>query len=223
MAPGIADIEGSHQGHDVVPVKSAVNYFKARGFPATFASGIYDNIKPTPNPILYVGSTKETGANRVVFGEAVNGVLDKLSKEEAARKVMVIDSKFISFARDVRSDTYPQVTWKGLLVLRLSIKNTLKSSSHLVSWNVAIFLQVRKTIASFCNWCNSLISQLPVSVSTKTNSVSSPLFLHSWRWLFLRLPWHVSTTAMCFVIFRTLAVRCLSCFYQHRVLSYISF
>ena len=43
-------------------------------------------------PYLYIGSTKEVGANRVVFGEAVNLVLDKLSKEEAAKKVMVIDS-----------------------------------------------------------------------------------------------------------------------------------
>jgi hypothetical protein len=41
----------------------------------------------------YLGSTKEVGANRVVFGEAVNLVLDKLSLEEAASKVMVIDSK----------------------------------------------------------------------------------------------------------------------------------
>jgi transketolase C-terminal domain/subunit len=41
---------------------------------------------------MYQGSTKEKGANRVVFGEAVNLVLDGLSKEEAASKVMVIDS-----------------------------------------------------------------------------------------------------------------------------------
>jgi len=92
MAPGVADIQGSTHGHDVVPVKAAMNYLKARGYPDNFGSSIYDNIKPTPNPILYVGSTKELGANRVVFGDAVNGVLDKLTKEEAAKKVMVIDS-----------------------------------------------------------------------------------------------------------------------------------
>lgn len=92
MAPGVADIQGSTHGHDVVPVKAAINYFKARGYPDDFASSIYNNIKPTPNPIIYQGSTKETGANRVVFGEAVNKVLDTLSREEAAKKVMVIDS-----------------------------------------------------------------------------------------------------------------------------------
>ncbi|KAI6099724.1 thiamine diphosphate-binding protein [Pisolithus sp. B1] len=74
MAPGIPDIEGSTHGHDVIP------------------GDILLNIKPTAIPYLYIGSTKEVGANRVVFGEAVNLVLDKLSKEEAAEKVMVIDS-----------------------------------------------------------------------------------------------------------------------------------
>ena len=92
MAPGIADIEGSPHGHDVIPVKSAVKYLQARGFSDLVS--IYDNIKPVPNPILYIGSTKELGANRVVFGEAVSAVLDKLGKEEAAKKVMVIDSMF---------------------------------------------------------------------------------------------------------------------------------
>ncbi|KAI5998764.1 thiamine diphosphate-binding protein [Pisolithus albus] len=92
MAPGIPDIEGSTHGHDVIPVKSALKYFEARGYPSNLAGDILLNIKPAAIPYLYVGSTKEVGANRVVFGEAVNLVLDKLSKEEAAKKVMVIDS-----------------------------------------------------------------------------------------------------------------------------------
>ncbi|PPQ83489.1 hypothetical protein CVT25_006979 [Psilocybe cyanescens] len=90
MAPGIPDIEGSSHGHDVIPVPSAIKYLEKRGL-SSFKS-IYDDIKPVPNPYLYVGSTKEVGANRVIFGEAVNMVLDTLSKEEAAKKVMVIDS-----------------------------------------------------------------------------------------------------------------------------------
>ena len=90
MAPGIPDIEGTSHGHDVIPVKSAAKYLQARGY-SDFVS-IYDNIKPVPNRYLYIGSTKEVGANRVVFGEAVSAVLDKLGKEEAAKKVMVIDS-----------------------------------------------------------------------------------------------------------------------------------
>ncbi|KAJ8692301.1 hypothetical protein PTI98_009628 [Pleurotus ostreatus] len=92
MAPGIADIQGSSHGHDVIPVKSAISYLASRGYPDSMAGGILNNIKATPSPIIYTGSTKEVGANRVVFGEAVNLVLDKLGKEEAAKKVMVIDT-----------------------------------------------------------------------------------------------------------------------------------
>ncbi|KJA20577.1 hypothetical protein HYPSUDRAFT_203714 [Hypholoma sublateritium FD-334 SS-4] len=90
MAPGIPDIEGSTHGHDVIPIKSAVKYLEKRGL-SSFTS-FYDSIKPTPSPYLYIGSSKEVGANRVVFGEAVNLVLDKFPKEENAKKVMVIDS-----------------------------------------------------------------------------------------------------------------------------------
>jgi len=43
-------------------------------------------------PYLYEGSSKDNNANRVVFGEAVSDVLDTLTKEEAAEKVLVIDS-----------------------------------------------------------------------------------------------------------------------------------
>ncbi|PSR74242.1 hypothetical protein PHLCEN_2v9986 [Hermanssonia centrifuga] len=92
MAPGVADIEGTPHGHDVIPVKAALKYFEARGYPPNMAGDILNNIKPNAVPYLYIGSTKEVGATRVIFGEAVNQVLDKISKEEAAAKVMVIDS-----------------------------------------------------------------------------------------------------------------------------------
>ncbi|KAJ7589970.1 thiamine diphosphate-binding protein [Mycena floridula] len=91
MAPGVPDIEGSTHGHDVIPVKGAVAYFKHRGYSDDFTKILVD-MKAAPTPFTYKGSSKETGANRVVFGEAVNLVLDGLSKEEAAKKVMVIDS-----------------------------------------------------------------------------------------------------------------------------------
>ncbi|KAJ3556138.1 hypothetical protein NM688_g2190 [Phlebia brevispora] len=92
MAPGVADIEGTTHGHDVIPVKAALKYFEARGYAPNVAGDILNNIKPSAVPYLYIGSTKEVGANRVIFGEAVNAVLDKIGKEEAAKKVMVIDS-----------------------------------------------------------------------------------------------------------------------------------
>ena len=94
MAVGVPDIEGTIHAHDVIPVKSAEKYLAGRGY--SNLTGVYDAIKPVPNPYLYIGSTKELGANRVVFGEAVNMVLDTLSKEEAAAKVLVIDSAYLS-------------------------------------------------------------------------------------------------------------------------------
>jgi len=90
MAPGIVDIQGTSHGHDVIPVKSAVNYLKSRGYPDF--TDLYADMKAVGINYTHIGCTKELGANRVVFGEAVNLVLDKLSKEDAAEKVMVIDS-----------------------------------------------------------------------------------------------------------------------------------
>jgi hypothetical protein len=95
MAPGVPDIEGTAKGHDVIPVKGALSYFRNRQYPeATYKAieNIYSSMKPTSNPYIHIGSTKEVEANRVVFGDAVNLVLDGLSKEAAAKKVMVIDS-----------------------------------------------------------------------------------------------------------------------------------
>lgn len=91
MAPGIEGIEGETHAHDVVPVDIARKYLTKRGYSAE-SLAFYDQIKATGNPHQYMGSTKDKGGNRVIFGEAVNAVLDGLSKEEAAKRVMVIDS-----------------------------------------------------------------------------------------------------------------------------------
>ncbi|KAL4930415.1 thiamine diphosphate-binding protein [Aspergillus undulatus] len=91
MAPGIEDIEGKTHAHDVVPVAVAKKYLTKRGY-SEESLAFYDQIKATGNPHQYLGSTKDKAGNRVIFGEAVNSVLDGLSKEEAQRRVMVIDS-----------------------------------------------------------------------------------------------------------------------------------
>lgn len=108
MAPGVPDIEGSSHGHDVISVKAAIKYLEKRGF--SHLTSIYNDIKPRSNPYLYIGSTKDVGANRVVFGEAVNKVLDGLSKEEAAKKIMVIDSesRLFSFETFKMSSSLPR-------------------------------------------------------------------------------------------------------------------
>ena len=93
MAPGVEGIEGTTHGHDVIPVKAALKYFENKSYEGI--PEILNNIKPTPSPYLFVGS-KDFVANRAQFGEAVNAVLDKMSKEEAQKRIMVIDSACIS-------------------------------------------------------------------------------------------------------------------------------
>ena len=90
MAPGIKGLEGTTHAHDVIPVKNATAYLEERGY-----NKAAEKIKAiTPNSLayLYSGSTKEKFANRVIFGESVVAVLEALSKEEAKKRVLVIDS-----------------------------------------------------------------------------------------------------------------------------------
>ena len=90
MAPGIKGLEGSTHAHDVIPVKIASEYLKERGYDKAVEK--LQAITPNSLAYLYTGSTQEKFANRVIFGEAVVSVLEALSKEEAKRRVLVIDS-----------------------------------------------------------------------------------------------------------------------------------
>ncbi|KAF8344751.1 thiamine diphosphate-binding protein [Amanita rubescens] len=93
MAPGIEGIEGSTHGHDVIPVKAAIKYLQGRGYGNQLnLETYYQGFKAAPFSYAYKGASEKLGANRVVFGEAVNLVLDQFSPEENAKKVMVIDS-----------------------------------------------------------------------------------------------------------------------------------
>jgi transketolase len=91
MAAGIEGIEGECHAHDVITVDIARKYLTKRGY-SKEQLAFYDEIKPGANPHTYKGCTKDKGSNRTIFGDAVNGILDGLSKEEAKRRVMVIDS-----------------------------------------------------------------------------------------------------------------------------------
>ncbi|KAJ5621324.1 hypothetical protein N7528_006107 [Penicillium herquei] len=91
MAVGIEDIEGETHAHDVITVDVARKYLTKRGY-SKEQLAFYDEIKGRSNPHQYLGTSKDKGANRSIFGEAVNSILDGLSKEDAARRVMVIDS-----------------------------------------------------------------------------------------------------------------------------------
>ncbi|KAI9054254.1 hypothetical protein LZ554_001422 [Drepanopeziza brunnea f. sp. 'monogermtubi'] len=90
MAPGIKGLEGSTHAHDVIPVKKAVEYLQSKGYDQAVSK--LEAITPNSLAYLYTGSGSEKFANRVVFGEAVCKVLEPLSKGEAKKRVLVIDS-----------------------------------------------------------------------------------------------------------------------------------
>ncbi|KAN0094213.1 putative transketolase [Hyaloscypha variabilis] len=90
MAPGIKGLEGTTHAHDVIPAKIAIEYLEERGY--NDAAAKIKAITPNSLAYLYSGSSKEVFANRVIFGEAVVSVLEKLSVEEAKGRVLVVDS-----------------------------------------------------------------------------------------------------------------------------------
>lgn len=90
MAVGIEGIEGSTHGHDVISVKAAISYLEAKGH--TAAVEILNSISPTPNPYEFLGSSKNTGANRNTFGDAMVEVLGGMDEATRKASVLVVDS-----------------------------------------------------------------------------------------------------------------------------------
>lgn len=88
MAIGVAGIEGSPKGHDVIAVKLAVDYLTEKG--RTAAAEMLQNFPVVKEKITYLGSTPEMGKVRDDFGKVVAELLDGL--DNPASKVLVIDS-----------------------------------------------------------------------------------------------------------------------------------
>lgn len=89
MAPGVAGIEGTHKGHDAIPVPLAIDYLKMRGHAE--AVRMLEEAKPGPKPKQLRGSSAARAAVRNVFGEALCEVLEGLDPKARAR-TRVIDS-----------------------------------------------------------------------------------------------------------------------------------
>ena len=88
MAVGVAGIEGSPKGHDVIAVKLAVDYLTEKGL--TKAAEILQNFPVTKEKVTYLGSTSEMGKVRDDFGKVVCEILDTM--DDVAGKVLVVDS-----------------------------------------------------------------------------------------------------------------------------------
>ncbi len=88
MAVGVAGIEGSPKGHDVIAVKLAVDYLDAKGL--TAAARMLENLPVKKEKVTYLGSSPEMGKVRDDFGKVVSEILDGI--DNVADKVLVVDS-----------------------------------------------------------------------------------------------------------------------------------
>lgn len=90
MCPGIDGLEGSNHGHDVISVKLALEYLEKRGH--TAAVEHLKGIAKPKHDYTFLGSSDQWDSNRNVFGDAVVGVLGKMSEADRKASVVVIDS-----------------------------------------------------------------------------------------------------------------------------------
>jgi transketolase len=90
MAPGVAGIEGSAHGHDVIKVAQAVEYLTSRGLEEAVEA--LKGVQKPKRAVAYRGSNTAQGKNRDDFGKIIGSILDEMSPEERVRTVRVIDS-----------------------------------------------------------------------------------------------------------------------------------
>ncbi|MCF2150468.1 transketolase [Desmonostoc muscorum LEGE 12446] len=108
MCPGIAGLEGSTHGHDVISVELAIQYLESRG--QTAAIEYIKSIQKPKQTYTFLGSSNKWDANRNVFGDAVVAVLGRISEAERKEKVRVIDSDLEgSCGLKKIHDAYPEI------------------------------------------------------------------------------------------------------------------
>jgi len=108
MCPGIEGLEGSNHGHDVISVKLALQYLESRGHSAAVAH--LNGIQKPKQDYTFLGISDKWDSNRNVFGDAVNGMLAKMSETERKEKVLVVDSDLEgSCGLKKIHDAYPEV------------------------------------------------------------------------------------------------------------------
>ncbi|HIK55991.1 MAG TPA: transketolase [Synechococcales cyanobacterium M55_K2018_004] len=108
MCPGVAGLEGSTHGHDVISVKLALQYLEQRG--QTAAVEYLKSIEKPSQNYTFLGVSDRWDSNRNVFGDAVVGMLGRMSQAERKAKVVVIDSDLEgSCGLKKIHDAYPEV------------------------------------------------------------------------------------------------------------------
>ncbi len=116
MCPGIAGLEGSNHGHDVIKTATAIEYLEARG--RTEAADYLKSVSKGAGKPTLRGSAG-AGKNRSAFGKIVNGLLDQMSEEERIAAVRVFDSDLEgSCGLDSIRKEHPEVFVRGGIMER---------------------------------------------------------------------------------------------------------
>ncbi|HHP7244651.1 MAG TPA: transketolase C-terminal domain-containing protein [Elainellaceae cyanobacterium] len=112
MCVGIEGLEGSEEGHDVIPVNLAIAYLESKGH--TEAANFLKGIEKPKDTYSYLGSSGKPGSNRNTFGDAVVSVLGRMSPDERKSKVMCIDSDLEGSCglKKIRQ-AYPDIFYKS--------------------------------------------------------------------------------------------------------------
>lgn len=117
MAPGVAGIEGTSKGHDVIKAGLAVDYLRARGHGP--AADYLASVQPYKRPQHYRGSGSTWGKNRDVFGEAVCEQLAAMDAAQRRDQVRVIDSDLEGSCGLAQiGKTYPELYVRGGIMER---------------------------------------------------------------------------------------------------------
>lgn len=159
MCVGIEGLEGSTHGHDVISVKLALQYLEARGH--TAAVEYLNGIQKPSQRYTFLGSSDKMGSNRNVFGDAVVGVLSRMSETERKNNVLCIDSDLEgSCGLKTIHDAHPEIFVAGGIMERGNL--SAAAGFGMQAGKQGIF----GTFAAFLEMC---ISEITMARLNKSN------------------------------------------------------
>ena len=116
MAPGIASLEGSPHGHDVIKTSYAIEYLEKAGY--TDAVAYLKNVTKGPKSPTYKGS-QGAGKNRSLFGKVFNEIVGALDEKTRKDTVKVFDCDLEgSCGLDVIRKEHPEIFVRGGIMER---------------------------------------------------------------------------------------------------------
>lgn len=87
MAPGVAGLEGTAQGHDAIPVPVALEYLQSKKQFAAVA--MIESAQKVGSPRTFQGSSQEFKKNRSIFGDVLCDIFEALSPEDRKKNLVI--------------------------------------------------------------------------------------------------------------------------------------